>query len=96
VVAALLFASLGGGIHAANDTAAATNATFARTDPAPAYLTWGTDSTLPAPTGQGLTVAHNRAQLEDLRDTTLTSELNLSTLGHIHGLGLGCLGDTVS
>jgi len=30
---------------------------------------------------QGLTLAHFRAQLEDLRDTTLTLELNLSTFG---------------
>ena len=29
---------------------------------------------------QGLTLAHFRAQLEDLRDTSLTLELNLSTL----------------
>jgi len=30
---------------------------------------------------QGLTLAHFKAQLEDLRDTLLTSELNLSTFG---------------
>ena len=30
---------------------------------------------------QGLTLAHFRAQLEDVRDTSLTLELNLSTFG---------------
>jgi hypothetical protein len=36
---------------------------------------------------QGLTLPHFTPQLEDLRDTSLTSELNLSTFGpHIHGL----------
>jgi len=34
---------------------------------------------------QGLTLAHFKAQLEDLRDTSLTLEPNLSTFGHIHG-----------
>jgi len=35
---------------------------------------------------QGLTLAHFRAQLEDLWDTSLTSELNRAPLGHIaHG-----------
>ena len=32
-------------------------------------------------TGQGLTLAHFRAQLEDLQDISLTLELNLSTFG---------------
>jgi hypothetical protein len=31
--------------------------------------------------GQGLALAHFRAQLEDLRDTLLTLELNVSTFG---------------
>jgi hypothetical protein len=35
------------------------------------------------PYRQGLTLAHFRAQLEDLRDTLLTVQLNWSTLGHI-------------
>jgi hypothetical protein len=30
---------------------------------------------------QGLTLAHFKAQLEDLRDTSLTLELNVSTFG---------------
>jgi hypothetical protein len=30
---------------------------------------------------QGLTLAHCRAQLEDLQDTSLTLKLNLSTFG---------------
>jgi hypothetical protein len=34
-----------------------------------------------AATGQGHTLAHFRAQLQDLRDTSLTLELNLSTFG---------------
>jgi len=36
---------------------------------------------MPLGEGQGLTLAHFRAQLEDLRDTSLTLELNLSTFG---------------
>ena len=35
---------------------------------------------------QGLTLVHFSARLEDLRDTSLKVVLNLSTLGHIHGL----------
>jgi hypothetical protein len=35
----------------------------------------------PTPRGQGLTLAHFTAQLEDLRDTSLTLELNGSTFG---------------
>jgi hypothetical protein len=33
---------------------------------------------------QGLTLAHFRAQLEDLRDTSLKLELNLSTSSRIN------------
>ena len=33
------------------------------------------------PLDQGLTLAHFRAQLENLRDKSLTLELNLSTFG---------------
>jgi len=36
--------------------------------------------------GQGLTFVHCSVQPEDLQNTSLTLELNLSTLGHIHGL----------
>jgi hypothetical protein len=43
--------------------------------------------------GQGLTLAHFRAQLEDLRDTSLTSELNLSTFGTHPWVNLGHIGD---
>jgi len=45
---------------------------------------------------QGLTLAHFRAQLEDLRDTSLTLELNLSTCGTHPRVNLGCMGDKVS
>jgi len=38
-------------------------------------------STAPGAAGQGLTLAHFRAQLDDLRHTSLTLELNLSTIG---------------
>jgi hypothetical protein len=46
---------------------------------------------------QGLTLAHFRAQLEDLRDgnTSLTLELNLSTFGTHPRLMLDYMGDTV-
>ena len=46
--------------------------------------------------GQGLTLAHFRAQLEDLRDTSLTPELNLSTFGRHQRVNLGYMGDKVS
>jgi len=45
---------------------------------------------------QGLTLAHFRAQLEDLRDTSLTFKLNLSTFGTHPRVTLGFMGDTVS
>jgi hypothetical protein len=46
--------------------------------------------------GQGLTLAHLRAQLQDLRDTLLTSELNLSTFGTHPRVEFGHMGDKVS
>ena len=47
-------------------------------------------------TSQGLTLAHFRAQLENLRDTSLTSALNLSIFGpHPRG-NLGGVVDIVS
>jgi hypothetical protein len=46
--------------------------------------------------GQGLELAHFRAQLEDLRDTSLTLELNLSTLGPHARVDMGNMGDKVS
>jgi len=49
-----------------------------------------------SPLTQGLTLAHFTAQLEDLRDTSLTSELNLSTFGPHPRVKLGCAGDKVS
>jgi len=54
-------------------------------------------SPAPAPPGsaaatQGLTLAHFRAQLEDLRDTSLTLELNLSTFGTHPPANLGHMG----
>jgi hypothetical protein len=47
---------------------------------------------------QGLTHVHVRAQLEDLRseDTSLTVELNLSTLGTYPRFNLGHMGDKAS
>jgi len=45
---------------------------------------------------QGLTLPHFKAQLEDLRDTSLTLELNLSTFGPHPRVHLGCLGNKVS
>jgi len=39
-----------------------------------------------SPLAQGLTLARCRAQLEDVRDASLTVELNLSTLRHVQGL----------
>jgi hypothetical protein len=45
---------------------------------------------------QGLTYVHFRAQLEDLRDTSLTFELNLSTFGTRLRINLGHMGDKVS
>jgi hypothetical protein len=48
-----------------------------------------------APSTQGLTLAHFRAQLEDLRDTSLTLELNLSTFGTHPPVNLGIWGTKV-
>jgi hypothetical protein len=45
---------------------------------------------------QGLTLAHFRAQLKDLRDTSLTLELNFSTFGTHPRVDLGYVGDKVS
>ena len=45
---------------------------------------------------QGLTLAHFKAQLEDLRDTSLTSQLNLSTFGTHPRVKLGYMGDRAS
>jgi hypothetical protein len=44
---------------------------------------------------QGLTLAHFRAQLEDLQDRSLTLELNLSTFRTHPEVNLGCMGDKV-
>jgi hypothetical protein len=44
---------------------------------------------------QGLTLAHFTAQLEDLWDTLLTLELNLSTFGPHPRINLGHMGDEV-
>ena len=46
--------------------------------------------------GQGLALAHFKPQLEDLRDTSLTLELNLSTFGTHPPVNLGHTGDKVS
>jgi len=43
--------------------------------------------------GKGLTLAHFRAQLEDLRDTSPTIELKLSTFGTHPRVNLGHMGD---
>jgi len=45
---------------------------------------------------QWLTLAHFRAQLEDLWDASLTLELNLCTFGPHPRVTLGDMGDTVS
>ena len=45
---------------------------------------------------QGLTLAHFTAQLEDLRDTSLTLELNLCTFGTHPRIVLGHMGFKVS
>jgi len=45
---------------------------------------------------QGLTLAHFTAQLEDLPDTSLTSELNLGTFGTHPRINLGHVRDKVS
>ena len=45
---------------------------------------------------QGLTLAHFRAQLEDLQDTSITLELNLSTFRTHSRLNLGYMRDKVS
>jgi len=45
---------------------------------------------------QGLTLAEFKAQFEDLRDTSLTSELNSSTFGPCPRVSLGYMRDKVS
>jgi len=45
---------------------------------------------------QGLTLAHFRAQLDDLPDTSLTLELNLSILGTHPRVHLGDVGVKLS
>jgi hypothetical protein len=52
-------------------------------------------ASLLAARGQGLTLAHFRAQLEDLRDTSLTFELNMGTFGSHPRVQLGHMGDKV-
>jgi hypothetical protein len=47
-------------------------------------------------TKQGLTLAHFTVQLEDLRDTSLTLELNLSTFGPHPRVYYVHMGDKVS
>jgi hypothetical protein len=44
---------------------------------------------------QGLTLAHFKAQLEDLRDHSLTLEVNLSTFGTHQRVNQGNMGDKV-
>ena len=46
-----------------------------------------------AAASQGLTLTHFRAQLDHLRDTSLTLELNLSTFGTHSRVKLGYMGD---
>ena len=45
---------------------------------------------------QGLTLAHFKAQLEDLRDTSVTLERNMSTFGTRPRVNLGYMEDNVS
>jgi hypothetical protein len=58
------------------------------------------DDTPPAPRAstsqRGRTLVHFRAQLEDLQDTSLTLEFNLSNFGHIHGFSWVILGNRMS
>jgi hypothetical protein len=61
-------------------------ADWANPDKAPDEITPGSSERVPwkcgtCGHGQGLTLAHFRAQLEDLRYTSLTLELNLGTYG---------------
>jgi hypothetical protein len=49
-----------------------------------------------SPDAQGLTLAHFRAQFEDLPDTSLTVELNLSTFGTYPQVNAGHTRDKVS
>jgi hypothetical protein len=53
-------------------------------------------STMAGTAGQGLTLAHFTAQLEDLRDISHTLELILSISGTHPRVTLGCVGDEVS
>ena len=46
--------------------------------------------------GQGLTLAHFRDQVEDLRNTSLTLQLNLSTFGTHPQVNVGQMRDKVS
>jgi len=48
------------------------------------------------PAARGLTLAHFTAQLEDLGNTSLNLELNLSTFGIRPRVNLGFMGDTIS
>jgi len=50
----------------------------------------------PAPPPRGLHSLTSKLTLEDLRDTLLTSELNLSTFGTRPRVTLVCMGATVS
>ena len=58
--------------------------------------TRSTSSTCARTSRHGLTLVHFSAQLEDLRDTSLTLELNLSTFGAYPRINLGYVGDKVS
>jgi len=57
---------------------------------------WRPQASAAAPHSQGLALAHFRAQLEDLRDTSLTLELNLSTFGPHPRENSDYVGDKVS
>jgi len=48
------------------------------------------------PRNQGLTLVHFTAQLDDLRDTALTLQVNLSTFGTHPRANLSYMGDRVS
>jgi len=75
--------------------------TWSRREHSSVTNTWS--STVPSPSTsnngtlrQGLTFAHFRAQLEDLRNTSLTSELNMSTFGTHPRVNMGHMEDKVS
>jgi len=50
-------------------------------EPLPVFCSSAANATVSPTVTQGRALIHFRAQLEDLRDTSLTLQLNLSTFG---------------